>query len=109
MKRSKHINNVVGIILVTVLMIILIHDIQPPVIDTLGIDKSVPMSTESPNSDHTDGCDAACPCVIHLLEESLGFSWFQIDNLSATSSIRITMCLTPESIILKSIYRPPEA
>jgi len=109
MRHSINIRKIVGITLVSVLALILIHDIQPIVIDTHGKDKSVPVSNESQNSDHSDACDKSCECVIHVLEMSFGFSKFQIENLTANSSIRITICLMPESIILKSIYRPPEA
>jgi len=109
MKRLKHINNVDGITLVIVFVLIQIHDIQPLVIDTHGKDKSVPVSTETQTSHHSDGCDASCPCVIHVLEKSLGFLQFQNETHIITSSIRLTKDLMPESIILKPIDHPPEA
>ncbi len=93
----------------SVLILILIHDIHPMDIDTQGKDKSVPVSTESQTTDQSDGCNASCPCVIHVLEESLVFLQYQIENLTANSSIRITICPMPERIILESIYRPPES
>ncbi|MDP8238752.1 MAG: hypothetical protein P9X24_06665 [Candidatus Hatepunaea meridiana] len=105
----KHINNIVGITLVIVFVLIQIHDIQPLVIDTHGKDKSVPVSTETQTSHHSDGCDASCPCVIHVLEKSLGFSQFQNENLVVTSTVRLTKDPMPESIIPKPIDHPPEA
>jgi len=108
MKHFKHINEIIGIALVITLVLVLIHDIQLPVIDAHGKEKSAPVSTESQTSDHSDGCEESCQCIIHALEDSLSFSQFERVNLIANSSIPITMLLVPESLILKSIYRPPE-
>ncbi len=109
MRHLKHINNVVGITLVIVLVMILIHDIHPMDIDTLGKDKSVPVSTESSTADHSDGCDASCPCVIHALEDASNQSEIQTTFLNPGSSIRISHEQKPESVTIKPIDRPPEA
>jgi len=109
MMHLKQINNFVRLTLFIAFVMILIHEIPPLVIDTHGKCHSVPVSTESHESDHSDGCDASCPCVIHVLEISLGFSQSQNNNLTVTSSIRLKKDLIPESIIQKSIYRPPKA
>ncbi|MDP8207041.1 MAG: hypothetical protein P9L92_10290 [Candidatus Electryonea clarkiae] len=108
MQHSRHINNVVGIILVIVFVVILIHDIHLPAGDTHGNENSVPVSTDSQTSDHSDGCDESCLCVIHVLEKSLGFLRYQSENIIAVSTIRLAEDLMPESVILKPIDHPPE-
>lgn len=109
MRHLKRINNVVGIALVIVLVLILIHDIQPLVIDTQGKDKSVPVSTESPPTNHSDGCDASCSCVIHVLEDASNQWQIQTTILNPSSSIWVGQEQKPESVIIKPIYHPPEA
>jgi len=109
MQQLTHINNAIRITLVIVLVLVLIHDIQPLVIDTHGKDKSVPVSTESSTSDHSDGCDASCPCVIHALENASNQLEIQTTFLNPGSSIRISQEQKPESVIIKPIDRPPEA
>jgi len=95
--------------LVLVFAMILIHDIHPQLIDARSEESSAPVSTEPPTSDHADGCEELCPCVIHVLEQSLNFSQFQTENIIATDSNWTAISLIPDSIIIKSIYRPPEA
>jgi len=109
MRHLKHISNVVGITLVIVLVFILIHDIHPLVIDTHGKDKSVPVSTESSTTDHSDGCNASCPCVNHVLENASNQCQIQTNILYPCSSIWVGQEQKPKSVIIKPIDHPPEA
>lgn len=109
MRHLINIRKIVGITLVSVLALILIYDIQPVISDTQTEDQSVPVSEEPPTSDHSDECDDSCPCVIHVLEESLDFTQHQIENNIACSSVWTAICLKPESEIQEGIDRPPEA
>ena len=93
----------------SVLVLILIHDIQPLVIDTEGKDKSVPVSTESSTSDHSDSCDDSCLCITHVLEGASNQWQIQTTFLNPSSSVWISQEKNPESVIIKPIDRPPEA
>jgi len=109
MKILKHLNKFVRIVLVAVLTLILIHDIHPLDINTHGKTDADTASTKHDESDHSDGCDDACPCVIHVLEKSSQYGKSESTIFYLCTLIYINPELKHESIVPKTLDRPPKA
>ena len=95
--------------LVSVLALILVHDIHPLDISTHGNAGSEPVTPEQNNSDHSNGCDEACPCVIHVLEKSSNHGRTESTIFHPCSLNYIIPEHKYESIVPNTIDRPPKA
>lgn len=109
MQYEKKIRKLVGILLLGVFAIILIHDLQPPILGSQVNETPVPVSSEVPDTDHSDECDDSCPCIIHVLERTVSFSQYRTEHDLSSSSHWTATHLKPENAYPKGIDRPPEA
>lgn len=109
MHQRMNIRKIVGILLLGVLALILIHDLQPMFAYTQTVSQTVPTSSESPTTDHSDECGDSCSCIIHVLERTLSFSQYQTEQDLSSSYLWTATYLKPENAIPKDIDRPPEA
>jgi hypothetical protein len=109
MINIRHIHKLVGILLLGLFSLILIHDLVPLEMIAERSETPVPFSSESPTTDHSDGCDDSCPCVIHVFDELLDLFQNHADIYLTSSTIWHVEYLVPESTIPKGIDRPPEA
>lgn len=95
--------------LVSVLTMILIHDIHPSDIRSHDDAESDHAPSKQSSSDHSEGCEDACPCVIHVLEKSSNYGLSESTIFNPCSLYYIIPEHKHESIVPETIDRPPKA
>lgn len=108
MNKWKQLNIIVRVVLVVVYAMILVHDIHPLDIDT-HVKNKTESATDSRQSDHSENCDDACPCVIHVLENSSTHRHLQFTIFLPFFLTYIAPEQKHKSIILRIKDRPPQA